>query len=142
MIGQPAAPPTTDTAAAPPAGGPPVPYQVILGAFLAGKTREQILSAHPGLRSEDIEAAFDAAKRDYLAGILDGFEVDGVPLTTAEIATFQVADEVSQRFEWLVYQQKTAGLTPAERTEVNDLMRLTHVGMFAKVAAIKRLKAG
>lgn len=135
---------TTDPAVA--AGKPCVrdtgiPVARILGWMAGGTTRRELLAAHPALDSADIDAALAFVKQQTRARELPDLEYRGVYLGPPELADFRCPDPVGERLETLIRREKTTGVTPEEKAEIDDYLRLDHLLMMTKALARLRLMA-
>lgn len=135
---------TTDPAVA---GGKPcvrdtgVTVADILGRMAGGTTRRELLAAHPGLESADIDAAFAFTKQQLRARDLPDLEFRGKWLTPSERSDFRCPDPVGERLETLIYREKTTGVTAEEKAEIEDHLRLCHLFTLMKAVAKLHLMA-
>lgn len=58
------------------------------------------------------------------------------------VADFQASPEAKARVELLIRKEKAGGLTPAEKSEMDDFMALEHLMRMAKARARGRLPNG
>lgn len=58
------------------------------------------------------------------------------------VAGFQASAEAKSRVELLIRKEKTDGLTPAEKSELDDFMALEHIMRLAKAKARGHLSHG
>jgi hypothetical protein len=55
------------------------------------------------------------------------------------LAKFQASDEAKERVAFLIRKEKTDGLTPEEKLELDNFMRLEHLMILVKARARKNL---
>ena len=55
--------------------------------------------------------------------------------TSQQVATFQPSSEVRERVESLIRKEKTDGLLPEEKSELDDYLQLEHLMRLAKARA-------
>ena len=70
-----------------------------MSEFVAGRTRPEILAAHPELRSADIDEALTIAKTEVTAGRLPELSPYGTPLSVAELAEIKAPEAMSERLK-------------------------------------------
>jgi hypothetical protein len=58
------------------------------------------------------------------------------------VAEFQASPETKARVEFLIRKEKNDGLTPGEKSELDDFMALEHIMRLAKARAHGRLTHG
>ena len=63
-------------------------------------------------------------------------------MTPHELVAFKPSAEVSDRFEWLIHKEKSEGLLPDEREELDRAMEVERVLSLAKARARARLSLG
>lgn len=55
------------------------------------------------------------------------------------VANFQASAQTKERVEFLIRKEKTDGLTPEEKTELDDFMQLEHLMRLVKARARRNL---
>jgi hypothetical protein len=63
-------------------------------------------------------------------------------MTAEELVAFRPSAASSERFEWLIQNEKTEGLLPEEREELDRVMEIERVLSLAKARARARLNCG
>jgi hypothetical protein len=63
-------------------------------------------------------------------------------MTAQELVAFRPSAAASARFEWLIQKEKTEGLLPEEREELDRVMEIERVLSLAKARARARLSQG
>ena len=58
------------------------------------------------------------------------------------VADFRASPEAKARVEWLIRKEKNDGLTPEEKSELDDFMTLEHIMRLAKAKARGHLSHG
>jgi hypothetical protein len=58
------------------------------------------------------------------------------------VADFQASPEAKARVEWLIRTEKNDGLTPEQKSELDDFMALEHLMRLAKARARGHLSHG
>ena len=59
--------------------------------------------------------------------------------SVSNLASFKASPETQQRVESLIRKEKTDGLTPDEKLELDDFMQLEHLMTLVKARARKNL---
>jgi len=59
----------------------------------------------------------------------------------AKVLAFRPSEATKQRVSDLIYREKTTGLSPEEKSELDHYMQLEHLMRMAKIRARQRLKA-
>jgi hypothetical protein len=59
----------------------------------------------------------------------------------AKVIAFRPSEVTKQRVSDLIYREKTIGLSPEEKTELDRYMELEHLMRMAKIRAHKHLKS-
>lgn len=62
--------------------------------------------------------------------------------TPSNVASFQPSEESKQRVRYLIEQEKSVGLSPAEKSELDHYMQLEHIMRLAKARARQYLSHG
>lgn len=62
--------------------------------------------------------------------------------SSRQLADFQASSETRRRVEFLIHKEKTEGLLPEEKTELDDFMQLEHLMRLTKARARHRISAG
>ena len=57
----------------------------------------------------------------------------------SNLANFKASPEASDRVELLIHKEKTDGLTPEEKLELDDFMQLEHLMRLVKARARRHL---
>ena len=63
-------------------------------------------------------------------------------MTAEELVAFRPSEGASERFEWLIRKEKSEGLLPDEREELDRVMEIERVLSLAKARARARLNRG
>ena len=61
--------------------------------------------------------------------------------TSESVIAFRPSEDAKERVEDLVYREKTTGLTPEEKAELDDYVQLEHLMRLAKARARLLLKS-
>jgi uncharacterized protein (DUF433 family) len=118
--------------------GPAIGPDVILGWFLQGRTRAEILADHPSLTSADIDAAFvSPAETKRIPEVT----VDGRRLTLEEIASVQLPEALQSRMSEMVWREKRGRSRPGEKEILDDYGAFGHVMEMACLMAIIELRS-
>jgi hypothetical protein len=64
--------------------------------------------------------------------------IAGAP-DTGRLASFQASAETKAMVEALIHKEKTEGLTPEEKADLDDSMQLEHLMRMVKARALQRL---
>ncbi|HEV7404630.1 MAG TPA: hypothetical protein VGO11_16940 [Chthoniobacteraceae bacterium] len=63
-------------------------------------------------------------------------------MTADELVAFRPSAASSERYEWLIRKEKTDGLLPEEKAELDRVMEVERVLSLAKARACARLNRG
>lgn len=61
--------------------------------------------------------------------------------TPASVVSFKASDETKNRVAELIHREKTTGLTPEEKAELDSYEELEHIMILAKARAHQLLKS-
>jgi len=60
-------------------------------------------------------------------------------VTPSDVVSFQPSSEAKERVWQLIEQEKSTGLSPDEKSELDHYMQLEHIMRLAKARALKHL---
>jgi hypothetical protein len=104
--------------------GPAIGPDVILGWFLQGRTRAELLAENPSLTNADIDAALvSPAETKRIPDIT----IDGRRLSSEEIVAFQFPEELQHRMSEMVWREKRGRSVPGEKEILDDYGAFGHV---------------